>query len=116
MVATEAINFNHNTNADTHDALRRKGTTMINVPEWRQFISVNPERNREAAIALSDRMSLSARKNVALICNSGPKVAREAEVVRTIDGLLPAPCWTSGNPARGGRFLDLLKELLWIAI
>src|SRR3981189_2935880 len=45
MIAIEAITFNHNTGAATHDALniRRNAIQPVHIPEWRRFISVNPE-------------------------------------------------------------------------
>jgi hypothetical protein len=45
MLAIEAITFNHNTGAATHDALniRRNATQTVHIPEWRRVISVNPE-------------------------------------------------------------------------
>ncbi len=50
MIAIEAIKFNHNTNAATHDAfnIRQNATQFISVPEWRRFICVNPEDSRAA--------------------------------------------------------------------
>jgi hypothetical protein len=48
MIAIEAIKFNHDTNAGTHDALniRQNATQFTSVPEWRRFICVNPEDSR----------------------------------------------------------------------
>jgi len=45
MISMEAIKFNHNPGFATHDAFnpRRNATQFVNVPEWRRFISVNPE-------------------------------------------------------------------------
>src|ERR1700681_4216091 len=45
MLAIEAITFNHNTGAATHDALniRRNATQTVHIPEWRRVISANPE-------------------------------------------------------------------------
>jgi hypothetical protein len=50
MIAIEAIKFNHNSGAATHDALniRKNATQFIDVPEWRRFICVNPEDSRAA--------------------------------------------------------------------
>ena len=50
MFAIEAIKFNHDPNAATHDALniRKNATQFIGVPEWRRFISVTPEDSRAA--------------------------------------------------------------------
>jgi hypothetical protein len=50
MLAIEAIKFNHDTGAETNDALniRQNVTQFISVPEWRRFISVNPEDSRAA--------------------------------------------------------------------
>ena len=48
MIAVETITFNHDTSAATHDALniRRNATETVDLPEWRRFISVNPETRR----------------------------------------------------------------------
>src|SRR5207249_1224 len=48
MIAIEAIKFNHQSNSAASDALnvRRNGTQFTSVPEWRRFISVNPEDSR----------------------------------------------------------------------
>src|ERR1700730_6345354 len=45
MIAIEAIKFNHNPGSATHDAfnIRKNAMQTVHVPEWRQFISVNPE-------------------------------------------------------------------------
>lgn len=45
MIAIESIKFNHNPTSATHDAfnIRRNATAFVHVPEWRRFISVNPE-------------------------------------------------------------------------
>jgi len=45
MITVEAITFNHDPGAATHDALniRRNANQTVHVPEWRRFISVNPE-------------------------------------------------------------------------
>ena len=54
MVAIEAITFNHNAGAATHDAIniRRNATATVVIPEWRRFISVNPE-DSPAAYAIA---------------------------------------------------------------
>jgi hypothetical protein len=45
MIVVEAITFNHDPGAATHDALnlRKNASEAVNLPEWRRFISVNPE-------------------------------------------------------------------------
>jgi len=45
MITVEAITFNHDPGAATHDALniRRNASQTVNVPEWRRFVSINPE-------------------------------------------------------------------------
>ena len=55
VVALEAIQFNHDPNSATGDALniRRNATQVINVPEWRRGISVNPE-DSPAAYAMRE--------------------------------------------------------------
>jgi hypothetical protein len=54
MFAIEAIKFNWNSGAHTKDALniRKNATETIAIPEWKRFISVNPEDSR-AAYALA---------------------------------------------------------------
>jgi hypothetical protein len=53
MIAVEAVTFNHDPGAATHDALniRRNASQTVHIPEWRRFISVNPE-DSPAAYAL----------------------------------------------------------------
>src|SRR5262245_15675494 len=48
MFAIEAIKFNHNSNSAASDALnvRKNASQFVNIPEWRRFISVNPEDSR----------------------------------------------------------------------
>jgi hypothetical protein len=48
MIAIEAIKFNHDSNSAVSDALnvRKNATQIVSVPEWRRFISVNPEDSR----------------------------------------------------------------------
>ena len=50
MFAIEAIKFNRDTGAATHDALnlRKNATQFISAPEWRRFVCVNPEDSRAA--------------------------------------------------------------------
>lgn len=50
MIAIEAIKFNHDTGAATHDALniRENATQFTSIPEWRRFVCVNPEDSRAA--------------------------------------------------------------------
>src|SRR5438270_8570276 len=45
MNAVEAITFNHERGAATHDALNilKNANQTVHVPEWRRCISVNPE-------------------------------------------------------------------------
>jgi hypothetical protein len=54
MIAIEAIAFNHNAVAATHDAfnIRRNAGATVAIPEWRRFISVNPE-DSPAAYAIA---------------------------------------------------------------
>jgi hypothetical protein len=53
VLAVEAIKFNHDPGAATADALniRKNAAQFITVPEWRRFISVNPEDSRAAYAA-----------------------------------------------------------------
>jgi hypothetical protein len=57
MLAIEAIKFNRDPNAATHDALniRRNAADFISVPEWQRFISVNPEDSPAAYAAAQTR-------------------------------------------------------------
>jgi len=50
MIAIEAIRFNHDTNVAHADGLnlRKNVTDFIHTPEWRRFVSVNPEDSRAA--------------------------------------------------------------------
>src|SRR5271169_1653623 len=50
MIAIEAIKFNHNPGSATHDAfnIRKNATQFVHVPEWRRFISINPEDSQAA--------------------------------------------------------------------
>jgi hypothetical protein len=50
MFAIEAIKFNRDTGAATHDALniRKNASQFISAPEWRRFVCVNPEDSRVA--------------------------------------------------------------------
>jgi len=50
MIAVEAIRFNHDVNAASHDALniRENASGFSAPPEWRRFISINPEDSRAA--------------------------------------------------------------------
>jgi len=45
VTAIEAIKFNHDAGGVIHDAvnIRKNAAEFIAVPEWRRFISVNPE-------------------------------------------------------------------------
>src|SRR5262245_30760643 len=45
MIQIEAIKFNHDTSAASHDAinLRRNASQWVNVPEWQRGVCVNPE-------------------------------------------------------------------------
>lgn len=54
MIAIEAIKFNHNHSSATHDAfnIRKNASQFVHVPEWRRFISVNPE-DSPAAYAIA---------------------------------------------------------------
>jgi hypothetical protein len=54
MIAINAIRFNHDAGAASHDAfnLRRNATQAVAVPEWRRFVSVNPE-DSPAAYAIA---------------------------------------------------------------
>ena len=69
MIAVEAIAFNHDPTAATHDALniRRNAMQSVHVPEWRQFISVNPE-DSPAAYAIAPTQGRTITILVSLSC------------------------------------------------
>ena len=48
MIAIEAIKFNHDSSSAASDALnvRTNATQFVSVPEWRRFVSINPEDSR----------------------------------------------------------------------
>lgn len=50
MIEIEAIKFNHDHNAATHDGLnlRQNAAQFLVVPEWRRLVCVNPEDSRVA--------------------------------------------------------------------
>src|SRR5262245_46682698 len=54
-VRLEAIQFNHDPTSATADGinLRRNATQLVDVPEWRRGVSVNPE-DSPAAYALKE--------------------------------------------------------------
>jgi len=66
MIAIEAIKFNHNPGSATHDAfnIRRNATQVVRVPEWRRFISVNPE-DSPAAYAVRPRRETTSHRSFA---------------------------------------------------
>jgi hypothetical protein len=68
MIAIEAIKFNHNHNSATHDALniRKDASRFVHVPEWRRFISVNPE-DSPAAYAIAPTHGHTVTIEVSLI-------------------------------------------------
>ena len=75
MIAIEAIKFNHKHNSAKHDALniRRNATQLVHVPEWRRFISVNPE-DSPAAYAVGPTQGHTITIEVALVCDD-PSIA-----------------------------------------
>jgi hypothetical protein len=68
MIAIEAIKFNHNHNSATHDALniRKDASRFVHVPEWRRFISANPE-DSPAAYAIAPTHGHTVTIEVSLI-------------------------------------------------
>lgn len=68
MIAIEAIKFNHNHNSASHDALniRRNASQFVHVPEWRRFISSNPE-DSPAAYAVGATKGHTTTIEVALV-------------------------------------------------
>ncbi|MBI1787477.1 MAG: hypothetical protein HYR60_07995 [Acidobacteria bacterium] len=70
MVAVEAIKFNHDSNSAAKDALniRKNAAQFISVPEWRRFLSVNPEDSR-AAYAVAPTQGKTIAIQVSLSAN-----------------------------------------------
>jgi len=81
MIAVEAIKFNHNPNSATHDALnvRKNATQFVHVPEWRRFISVNPE-DSPAAYAIGPTRGRTITIEVALLSDDPGIAFIEARV------------------------------------
>jgi hypothetical protein len=69
MIAVEAITFNHDPAAATQDALniRRDATRPVHIPEWRRFISLNPE-DSPAAYAIAPTTGRTITILVSLTC------------------------------------------------
>src|SRR5215472_11053211 len=61
MITVETITFNHDRCAATHDALniRRNASQTVHVPEWRRFISVNPEDSPAVYAVITTSPTLS---------------------------------------------------------
>src|SRR4029077_16511802 len=85
MLAIEAIKFNHNIGAATNDALniRQNVTQFISVPEWRRFISVNPEDSR-AAYAVGPTLSKPITIEVSLSSTDSSVAFVEVRVERHV--------------------------------
>jgi hypothetical protein len=81
MIAIEAIKFNHNPGSATHDAfnIRRNATQVVRVPEWRRFISVNPE-DSPAAYAVAPTQGNHIAIEVSLITDDPEMAAVEVRV------------------------------------
>jgi len=79
MIEIEAIQFNYNPSAATHDALniRKNATQTVTIPEWRRFASVNPE-DSPAAYSVASAKGNIISIQVSLSC-SDPAIA-SAEV------------------------------------
>ena len=104
MIAIEAIKFNRNTGAATHDALnlRRNATGFISVPEWRRFVSVNPE-DSPAAYAIEPTKTVSIE---ASFSSTDPSIAwAEVRVKNHVKGR--AVQFTNGQS--GFVRLDLVR-------
>jgi hypothetical protein len=89
MLAIEAIKFNHNIGAATNDALniRQNVTQFISVPEWRRFISVNPEDSR-AAYAVGPTLSKPITIEVSLSSTDSSVAFVEVRVERHVRALV----------------------------
>jgi hypothetical protein len=85
MLAIEAIKFNHDPGAATHDALnlRLNASAFIQVPEWRRFICVNPEDSK-AAYAVSKTRGNPITIQVALSCTDPGAAFVEVQVERHV--------------------------------
>jgi hypothetical protein len=81
MIAIEAIKFNHNQGSATHDAfnIRKNATQFVHVPEWRRFISINPE-DSPAAYAVAPTQGNHVSIEVSLITNDPGAAFMEVRV------------------------------------
>lgn len=85
MLAIESIKFNHNSASATSDALniRKNATQFLNVPEWRRFLSVNPEDSR-AAYAIAKTAGKTITIQVDLSCTDPGVAFVEVRVKRHV--------------------------------
>lgn len=87
MISMEAIKFNHNPGSATHDAfnIRRNATQFVHVPEWRRFISVNPE-DSPAAYAVVPTQGNHITIEVSLTTNDPGLAFVEVRVENHVQG------------------------------
>jgi len=113
MLAIESIAFNHDPSAATHDALniRSDAGQAVHVPEWRRFISVNPE-DSPAAYAVHATHARKITVLVTLSCTdpalAGAEVRVEhhvhAQTVHFVNGTAgPVAFELIDPPVRRGR-------------
>jgi hypothetical protein len=105
-IQLEAIKFNHDPTSAASDALniRRNGTTMVTVPEWRRGVSVSPE-DSPAAYSIADTKGHTLTIQAQLrATGTGP---REVEV-RAVDPVIDPP----GRDGCIGWLLRLIAQIL----
>jgi hypothetical protein len=105
-VRLEAIQFNHDPTSATNDALsiRRNATTWVDVPEWRQGISVNPE---DSPAAYAIRPTQGQTLTILASFGSSTLTPFTAEI-RAIDNVVDPP----GPGGCIGWLLALIRALL----
>jgi hypothetical protein len=108
MFAIEAIKFNHDSNAAAADALnvRKNATQFIEVPEWRRFISVNPEDSR-AVYAVAPTKGHAVTIAVSLSCTDPSSAFIEVRV----RGHVKARPVNFINGKTGFVFFELIEPL-----
>jgi hypothetical protein len=100
-----AIKFNHDSGSATHDALniRRNASAWVNVPEWQQGISVNPEDSPAAyAIAPTQGQTITVQASF----SADPSI-HSAEI-RAVDNVVYPP----GPGGCLGALFSLLQAII----
>ena len=100
MITVEAITFNHDPGASTHGALniRRNASQTVHVPEWRRFISVNPEDSPAV---------------YAVTATKGNQVTIMVSLRSTDPGLTFVECELSIMSRRGRSILSTARPEQW---